>query len=78
MRYYSAVIVLATLVAACSKTDDGRIVVHAPGEVDVKTHTDTVSLPKINLPKIDVPKIGTKEETLGVKKPVLKRDTTRR
>jgi hypothetical protein len=73
MRYYSAIIVLATLVAACSKTDDGRIVVHAPGEVDVKTHTDTLSLPKI-----DLPKIGTKEETLVVKKPVLKRDTKRR
>ena len=72
MRYISAVILCAAIAAGCSKTDDGRLVVHSPGEVDVKTRTDTVSLPKVNLPKIE-----TKEETLVVKKPVLRRDSTR-
>jgi len=70
MRYITILTICAALVGACSKTDDGKIVVHTPGEVDVKTRSDTVSLPKL-------PKLGTKEETLVVKKPVLRRDTTR-
>ena len=72
MRYLITLSICTALVGACSKTDDGKIVVHTPGEVDVKTRAETLSLPKIN-----VPKLGTKEETLVVKKPVIRRDTTR-
>jgi hypothetical protein len=72
MRFLTILTICAALVGACSKTDDGKIVVHTPGEVEVKTRSDTISLPKIN-----VPKIGTKEETLVVRKPVIRRDTSR-
>ena len=73
MRFLAILIVCASLTGGCSKTDDGKIVVHTPGEVDVKTRSDTLSMPKINLPKIE-----TKVETLVVKKPVIRRDTTTR
>ena len=73
MRFIIGLTICAALLGACSKTDDGKIVVHAPGEVEVKTRSDTISMPTIKLPKIE-----TKEETLVVKKPVLRRDTTKR
>ena len=73
MRFIITLTICAALLGACSKTDDGKIVVHTPGEVDVKTRSDTISMPTIKLPKLE-----TKEETLVVKKPVLRRDTTKR
>lgn len=73
MRWIAGSILCAALVGACSKTDDGKIVVDRPGEVDVKTRPETLTLPKVNVPKVE-----TKEETLVVKKPVIRRDTTRR
>jgi hypothetical protein len=77
MRYITTMAICVALLGACSKTDDGRIVVHSPGEVDVKTRADTITLPKITLPKVNLPKVETKEETVIVKKPVMKRDTTK-
>ena len=59
----AALAALVVAAAACSKTDDGRIVVKSPGEVDVKTRTDTHTPHKIT----------TEKETLIVNKPVIKR-----
>lgn len=61
------------LLSACSKTDDGRVVIERPGDVQVRTTKDTVSLPTVGTVKdtITTPTIGVKEETLIVKKPVI-------
>lgn len=68
-----AVIVALGLLGACSRTEDGKIVVERPGEVEVKTTKDTVSLPTVGTRKdtINTPVVGVKEETLIVKKPVV-------
>ena len=61
------------LLAACKRTDDGKIVIERPGEVDVKMKNDTVHLPSVGTVKdtLTTPSIGVKEETLIVKKPVI-------
>jgi len=61
------------LLAACERTDDGKIVIERPGEVDVKMKNDTVHLPSVGTVKdtLTTPSIGVKEETLIVKKPVI-------
>ena len=68
-----AAIVALGLLGACSRTEDGKVVVERPGEVQVKTTKDTISLPTIGTVKdtINTPTIGVKEETLIVKKPVV-------
>jgi electron transfer flavoprotein alpha/beta subunit len=68
-----AAIVALGAAAACSRTDDGKIVVERPGDVQVTTTKDTVSLPTVGTVKdtINTPTIGVKEETLIVKKPVV-------
>ena len=70
-----AAIALSTvaLLGACKRTDDGKIVIERPGEVDVKMKNDTVHLPSVGTVKdtITTPSIGVKEETLIVKKPVI-------
>ena len=68
-----AAFVAAGLLAACSRTDDGKIVVERPGEVQVKTTKDTISVPTVGTRKdtINTPVVGVKEETLIVKKPVV-------
>ena len=66
------------LLAACKRTDDGKLVIERPGEIDVKVKNDTLKMPEIKLPKIGTvkdtvktPTVGVKEETLIVKKPVI-------
>src|SRR3954452_20206634 len=61
------------LLAGCKRTDDGKIVIERPGEIDVKMKNDTLHLPGIGTSKdtIRTPTIGVKEETLIVKKPVI-------
>jgi hypothetical protein len=61
------------LAASCKRTDDGKLVIERPGEVDVKMKNDTLHLPSIGTKKdtITTPSIGVKEETLIVKKPVI-------
>lgn len=68
-----AAIIALGLVGACSRTEDGKIVVERPGEVEVKTTKDTLSLPTVGTVKdtVTTPTIGVKEETLIVKKPVI-------
>ena len=60
-------------VAACKRTDDGKLVLERPGEIDVKMKSDTLHLPSVGTVKdtVTTPSIGVKEETLIVKKPVI-------
>jgi len=59
----AALVACVIAAAACSKTDDGRVVVKSPGEIDVKTRTDTITPPRVT----------TEKETLIVNKPVIKK-----
>src|SRR5436190_18728821 len=61
------------LLAGCKRTDDGKLVIERPGEIDVKMKNDTLHLPTVGTVKdtITTPSIGVKEETLIVKKPVI-------
>ena len=61
------------LLGACSKTENGDIVVKKPVDVDVKTATDTLHPPTITTKTdtINTPTVGTKPETLIVNKPVV-------
>jgi hypothetical protein len=63
--------------AGCKRTDDGKLVIERPGEIDVKVKNDTLRLPSVHMPSIGTekdtvttPTLGVKEETLIVKKPV--------
>ncbi|HEY2378526.1 MAG TPA: hypothetical protein VGH98_21280 [Gemmatimonadaceae bacterium] len=70
-----AFLALTTLgfVAACKRTDDGKLVIERPGEIDVKVKNDTLHLPSVGTVKdtVTTPSIGVKEETLIVKRPVI-------
>jgi hypothetical protein len=70
-----AVIALSAvaLVAGCKRTDDGKLVIERPGEIDVKMKSDTMHVPTVGTQKdtISTPTVGVKEETLIVKKPVI-------
>jgi hypothetical protein len=61
------------LLAACKRTDDGKLVIERPGEIDVKVRNDTLHLPSVGTEKdtITTPSLEMKEETLIVKKPVI-------
>lgn len=63
----------AALIAGCSKTPNGDVVIQRPGEVDVKTTQDTLHLPSIGTTKdtVSTPVIGVEKETLIVNKPVI-------
>jgi hypothetical protein len=61
------------LVGACSKTDDGNLVVKKPVGVDVQTATDTLHPPTITTrtDTINTPVVGTQKDTIIVNKPVV-------
>jgi len=63
---------IATL-GACSRTEDGDLVVKKPVDVDVKTQSDTLHPPTITTKTdtINTPVVGTKKDTLIVSKPVV-------
>ena len=63
---------LATL-GACSRTENGDVVVKKPVDVDVQTTQDTLHTPKLTtkIDTINTPVIGTQKETLIVNKPVV-------
>ena len=67
---------MATILPACSKTEDGQLQVQVP-DVDVKVGRDTVTIPQPNLPDVDV---GTKRDTIttptvGTKRTEVQRPT---
>jgi hypothetical protein len=68
----------ALALAACSKTESGDLVVKRPGEVDIKTTTDTLNLPSVGtkIDTINTPVVGTKKDTIIVDKPVVGRKKT--
>lgn len=71
-------LVSIALAASCKRTDDGKLVIERPGEIDVKVKSDTLHLPSIGTTKdtVTTPTVGVKEETLIVKKPVIGRKKT--
>lgn len=61
------------LVGACSKTENGDVVVKKPVGVDVQTATDTLHPPTITsqTDTINAPVVGTQKDTIVVDKPVV-------
>ena len=64
---------MIALTASCKRTDDGKLVIERPGEIDVKVKSDTLHMPSVGTAKdtVNTPSIGVKEETLIVKRPVI-------
>lgn len=58
---------------ACSKTDNGDVVVKRPADVNVTTTQDTLHMPTVGTrtDTINTPVVGTQKETLVVNKPVV-------
>lgn len=75
MRKYTMLAAACAVAAlgACSRTENGDVVVKRPSDVDVKTTSDTVHMPKVTTKTdtITTPVIGTQKETLIVNKPVI-------
>lgn len=75
MRKYPMLFVAGALavVAACSRTENGDVVIKRPADVDVKTTTDTLHMPTVTTKTdtINTPVVGTQKETLIVNKPVV-------
>jgi hypothetical protein len=72
----AALIAVAAVLPACSKTDDGQLQVQVP-DVDVKVRRDTVTIPTPNLPSVE---LGTKRDTIttptvGTKRTEIQRPT---
>ncbi len=69
---FGAAAVMALATGACSRTENGDVVVKRP-EVSVKTTEDTMRVPTVTTrtDTINTPVVGTKTETLVVKKPVV-------
>jgi hypothetical protein len=61
------------LLGACSRTEDGDLVLKRPSDVSVTTSKDTLHMPTLThkTDTVNTPVIGTKTETLIVKKPVI-------
>ena len=69
---FGAAAVIAVAAGACSRTDNGDVVVKRP-EVSVQTTQDTLHPTTVTkrTDTINTPVVGTKTETLVVKKPVV-------
>jgi len=63
---------IALVAGACSRTENGDVVVKRP-EVSVKTTEDTLRVPTVTTrtDTVNTPVVGTQTETLIVKKPVV-------
>jgi hypothetical protein len=75
MRKQTTLLVAAAMavLGACSRTEDGDVVVKRPADVDVKTTTDTLKVPEVTtkIDTINTPTMGTKKDTIIVNKPVV-------
>jgi hypothetical protein len=75
MRQHSMWLAAAAvaLTGACSKTENGDLVVKRPADVNVTTTQDTLHMPKMGskLDTINSPVVGTQKETVVVNKPVV-------
>lgn len=63
----------AAALGACSRTENGDVVVKRPSNISVETKQDTLHMPTVTTrpDSVSTPVIGTKTETLVVKKPVI-------
>ncbi len=61
------------LLGACSRTENGDVVVKRPSDVNVTTTQDTLNMPTIGtkIDTVNTPVFGTKTDTVIVKKPVV-------
>jgi hypothetical protein len=61
------------LIGACSRTENGDVVVKRPSDVSVQTTTDTLHMPKVTsrIDTVNTPVVGTRPETLIVNRPVI-------
>jgi 16S rRNA U516 pseudouridylate synthase RsuA-like enzyme len=61
------------VLGACSRTENGDLVVKKPVDVDVKTAQDTLHPPTVTTKTdtVNTPVVGTQKETLIVNKPVV-------
>ena len=75
MRTLSCIAAASAIVmaSACSRTENGDVVVKRPADVSVQTTQDTLHMPSVTThpDTINTPVVGTKTETLVVKKPVI-------
>jgi hypothetical protein len=75
MRRHSVLLAAAglALVGACSRTENGDLVVKRPADVSVKTTEDTLRMPTVQTrtDTVNTPVVGTKPETVIVNKPVV-------
>jgi hypothetical protein len=69
---FGAAAMIALAAGACSRTENGDVVVKRP-DIDVKTTEDTMRVPSVTTrtDTINTPVVGTQTETLVVKKPVV-------
>ena len=61
------------VIGACSRTENGDVVVKRPADVSVKTTEDTLHVPTVTTrtDTVNTPVVGTKPETVVVNKPVV-------
>ena len=61
------------VLGACSKTDNGDVVVKRPADVSVTTTQDTLHMPTVGskIDTVNTPVVGTQTDTVVVKKPVV-------
>ena len=61
------------VIGACSRTENGDVVVKRPANISVQTTQDTLHMPTVTThpDTVNTPVVGTKTETLVVKKPVI-------
>ena len=75
MRISNLLLAASALVAtgACSRTENGDVVVKRPADVSVQTTQDPLHMPSVTsrTDTVNTPVVGTKTETLVVKKPVI-------
>jgi len=61
------------LISACSRTENGDVVVKRPADVSVQTKQDTLHMPTVttHTDTVNTPVVGTKPETVIINKPVI-------
>lgn len=71
-KFLVPVLVIAALTGACSKTENGDVVIKRP-EISVKTTEDTLHPPTVTTrtDTINSPVVGTRKDTIIVNKPVV-------
>lgn len=70
-----AALAAVVALAACTRTDDGKVVVERPGEVQVTTKKDTLAVPQVNVgtteDTIEVPTVQVTKQKRVIKRPVV-------